>query len=132
MLALASVLFLIGGATNSMYEEILAFIPLLCGLMRRLGMPNKMALGVSIGTSSVAGVFSPANTFTLGISQPMVELPLFSGFAFGTAMFLAAMAIWCGYLAWYAMRNRYDSSVEPLDLGNLPGGRSVTSPCWRC
>ncbi len=117
VLALASILFLIGGATNNMYEEILAFIPLLCGLMRRLGLPNEMALGVSIGTSSVAAVFSPANTFTLGISQPMAELSLFSGFAFRSAMFLAAMAIWYGYLAWYAMRFRSQPSGEPLEQG---------------
>ncbi|HEX6894798.1 MAG TPA: hypothetical protein VF146_05975, partial [Bryobacteraceae bacterium] len=36
VLALASVLFHVGGATNAMYEEILAFIPLLCAPMQRL------------------------------------------------------------------------------------------------
>jgi uncharacterized ion transporter superfamily protein YfcC len=104
VLALSSMLFLLGGATNNMYEEILAFIPLLCVLMGRLGLPNEMALGVSVGMSSVAAVFSPANAFTLGISQPLAELRLFSGFVFRTVMFVLALAIWCGYLAWYATR----------------------------
>src|ERR1700690_51408 len=38
VLALASILFLIGGASNNMYEEILAFIPLLCALVARMGL----------------------------------------------------------------------------------------------
>jgi uncharacterized ion transporter superfamily protein YfcC len=106
VLGLASILFLVGGASNNMYEEILAFLPLLCVLTRRLGMGHEMALAISVGTASVAAVFSPFNTFTLGISQPMAELPLFSGFAFRSVVFVLAMAIWGGYLGWYALRHR--------------------------
>jgi uncharacterized ion transporter superfamily protein YfcC len=55
ILALASTLFLFGGASYGMYEEILAFIPVLCVLMRRLGLDNEMAVGISLGTASIAG-----------------------------------------------------------------------------
>jgi uncharacterized ion transporter superfamily protein YfcC len=92
ILALASILFLIGGASYAMYEEILALIPVLCTLMRRLGLGNEMAVGVSMGTAAVAGTFSPFNTFGLGISQPMAELPMFSGAVFRTIVFILAMA----------------------------------------
>jgi uncharacterized ion transporter superfamily protein YfcC len=108
VLALASILFLVGGASNNMYEEILAFLPLLCALTRRLGLGPEMALAISVGTASVAAIFSPFNTFTLGISQPMAELPLFSGFAFRSVVFVLAIAIWSAYLAWYARRYRTD------------------------
>src|SRR5205823_12964016 len=100
------ILFLIGGVANNMYEEILAFIPLLCALARRLGLDHEMALAISVGTASVAGVFSPFNTFTLGISQPMAQLPLFSGFAFRSVVFLIAITIWSAYLGWYTLRFR--------------------------
>lgn len=100
VLALVSILFLIGGASYNMYEEILAFLPLLCPLARRLGLDHEMALGVSVGTATVAACFSPFNTFTLGISQPMAELPLFSGFAFRGVIFVLSMGIWGAYLAW--------------------------------
>jgi uncharacterized ion transporter superfamily protein YfcC len=40
----------------------------------------------------------------LGISQPMAELRLFSGFAFRSVFFVLALGIWGGYLAWYARR----------------------------
>ena len=106
VLGLASILFLVGGASNNMYEEILAFLPLLCALTRRLGLGHEMALAISVGTASVAGIFSPFNTFTLGISQPMAELPLFSGFAFRSVVFVFAMGIWGAYLGWYTRRFR--------------------------
>jgi uncharacterized ion transporter superfamily protein YfcC len=71
VLGLASILFLIGGASNGIYEEILAFLPLLCVLARRLGLAHEMALAISVGTASVAAIFSLFNTFTSGIIQPM-------------------------------------------------------------
>jgi uncharacterized ion transporter superfamily protein YfcC len=106
VLGLASILFLIGGASNSMYEEILAFLPLLCVLTRRLGLDHEMALAISVGTASVAAVFSPFNTFTSGISQPMAQVPLFSGFVFRSVVFVLAIGIWGAYLAWYTLRHR--------------------------
>jgi uncharacterized ion transporter superfamily protein YfcC len=106
VLAIASALFLFGGASDNMYEEILAFLPVLCLLMRRLSLDPVMALAISVGSASVAAVFSPFNTFTLGISQPMAELPLFSGFAFRSVFFVLAVAIWGGYLGWYALSHR--------------------------
>jgi uncharacterized ion transporter superfamily protein YfcC len=125
ILALASILFLIGGASYAMYEEILALIPVLCALMRRLGLGNEMAVGVSMGTATVAATFSPFNTFGLGISQPMAELPLFSGAAFRTVVFILAMGIWAAYLAWYATRFRLTTAplteesplVHPAHIG---------------
>ena len=129
VLGFASILFLIGGASNDMYEEILAFIPLLCALMRRLGLNNEMALAISVGTATVAATFSPFNTFTLGISQPMAQVPLFSGFAFRSVVFVLAIGIWSAYLAWYALRFRVE--VAPADP-TLPthAGRWKPSDIW--
>ena len=106
VLGLVSTLFLVGGAAEGMYEEILAFLPLLCALARRLGLQHEMALGISVGTASVAAVFSPFNTFTLGISQPMAQLPMFSGFAFRSVVFVLGLIIWGAYLGWYTLRHR--------------------------
>ena len=113
VLSLASILFLIGGASNNMYEEILAFLPLLCSLVRRLGLEPEMALGVSVGTASVAATFSPFNAFTLGISQPIAQLPLFSGFLFRSVIFALAMGIWGAYLARYSSTARASRSCAP-------------------
>ena len=58
------------------------------------------------------GAFSPCNTFLLGVSQPLAQLGLFSGFAFRSVLFVAAMAIWAGYLAWFAARTQGRVSPE--------------------
>jgi uncharacterized ion transporter superfamily protein YfcC len=126
VLAIASALFLFGGASDNMYEEILAFLPVLCLLMRRLGFEPVMALGVSVGSASVAAVFSPFNTFTLGISQPMAELPLFSGFAFRSVFFVLAIAIWGGYLGWYALRHRVAVSASHEEESDAPAEKNWT------
>ena len=115
VLGFASILFLIGGASNNMYEEILAFIPLLCGLTKRLGLKPEMALAISVGTAVVAAVFSPFNTFTLGISQPMAQLQLFSGFAFRSVVFVLAIGIWNACLGWYALRPRVEAPLDDQD-----------------
>jgi uncharacterized ion transporter superfamily protein YfcC len=129
VLGFASILFLIGGASNNMYEEILAFIPLLCALTRRLGLNHEMALAISVGTAVVAAVFSPFNTFTLGISQPMAQVSLFSGFAFRSVVFVLAIGIWSAYLAWYALRFRVE--IPPTDQAlSTHAGRWKLSDIW--
>ena len=129
VLGLTSILFLIGGASNNMYEEILAFLPLLCALARRLGLGNEMALAISVGTASVAAIFSPFNAFTLGISQPMAQLPLFSGFAFRSVVFVLAIGIWSAYLGWYTLRFR--AAVLPADeASSTHGGKWKQSDIW--
>ena len=104
ILPLVSLLFLFGGASYAMSEEIIAFIPLLCALMRRLKLPNTMAVAVSLGSASVASAYSPFNTYILGIGQPMAGLPLFSGFLFRSVVFAVAIPTWLGYLMWQAYR----------------------------
>jgi uncharacterized ion transporter superfamily protein YfcC len=113
---LCCILFMIGGATYSMYEEILAFIPLLCVLMKRLRLENSMAMGISLGTACVAATFSPVNTFLLGISQPVVQVPLFSGFGLRAVGFVLAMGIWVACLLWHASRQR---ALAPADDDQL-------------
>jgi len=104
ILPLVSLLFLFGGASYAMSEEIIAFIPLLCALMRRLKLPNTMAVAVSLGSASVASAYSPFNTYILGIGQPMAGLPLFSGYMFRSVVFAVAILTWFGYLMWQAYR----------------------------
>ena len=130
VLSLASILFLIGGASNNMYEEILAFLPLLCSLVRRLGLEPEMALGVSVGTASVAATFSPFNAFTLGISQPIAQLPLFSGFLFRSVIFALAMGIWGAYLARYTIRFRVPASNTGPDLHQAAGSKWSPRDIW--
>jgi uncharacterized ion transporter superfamily protein YfcC len=111
VLILVSLLFLVGGASYAMSEEIIAFIPLLCALMRKLHLPNTMAVAVSLGSAAIASAYSPFNTYILGIAHPMVGLPLFSGFTFRSVVFAIAIPTWLAYLLWQARRMQ---AIEPI------------------
>jgi len=114
ILPIVSSLFIFGGASYGMYEEILAFIPLLCVLMRRLGMSGTMAVAVSLGSASVAATFSPFNTFHLGISQALAEVPLFSAATFRSIVFVIAMAAWLAYIMWRGRQMQRAASADDL------------------
>jgi len=114
ILPIVSSLFIFGGASYGMYEEILAFIPLLCVLMRRLGMSGTMAVAVSLGSASVAATFSPFNTFHLGISQALAEVPLFSAATFRSVVFVIAMGAWLAYIMWRGRKMQRAASADDL------------------
>ena len=101
-----SVLFAAGGATYGMYDEVIAFLPALCLLTQRARFDALTAVAMSIGTASVAGTFSPIETFKLGIAQPLAEVPLFSGGVFRACVFVPAIVGWVGFVSWHASRVR--------------------------
>jgi len=130
VLPIVSLLFLFGGAAYGMSEEIIAFIPLLCALMHRLQLPNEMAVAVSFGSATIAGAFSPFNTFLLGISQPILGLHLFSGFLFRCVVFLIAISTWMAYLMFRAARMKapeafaaHTPEIEKLGHSSATGVR---------
>ena len=75
-----------------------------------------MALAISVGTASVAAISSPFNTLPWA-SAHHGELPLFSGFAFRSIVFVLALGIWAAYLAWYA---RHYRTVASAGRGSNP------------
>lgn len=111
-----SLLFAVGGATYGMYDEIIAFVPVLCLLARRVRFDPLTAIAMSVGTASVAGAFSPIETYKLTLTQPLAELPLFSGWAFRTWVFVPALVGWIAYVSWHALR------VRRATLASLPDG----------
>jgi len=129
VLPVVSLLFLFGGAAYSMSEEIIAFVPLLCVLMHRLQLPNTMAVAVSFGSATVAAAFSPFNTYLLGVSQPLLGLPLFSGFAFRCVVCIIAISTWLAYLLVQAtrMRTQLDSFAEARTEIKIEGDAQALS-----
>ena len=107
-----------GGATQNMQEEIIALIPPLLILTRRLGFTPLVAVAMSAGPAFVASAFSPMNPFQVQIAQNLAELPLLSGWAFRLAFLVLALAFWIGMTMRHAARNR----VEPEQVeGEVDG-----------
>jgi uncharacterized ion transporter superfamily protein YfcC len=113
----ACVAFALGGVLDNMKEEIIALVPVVLLLARRLGLRPVIAVAMSLGAAAVGAAFSPINPFQVGIAQQLAQLPLLSGSAFRLAFLAAALALWIWGTVRYAARTRV-----------APGGDTAQTP----
>lgn len=119
-----SIFFATAGALENMQEEIIALIPVLLILTRRLGFDSLVAVAMSAGAAFVGSSFSPINPFQVGIAQKLAELPLLSGGMFRTGFLLLALAIWVAGTMRYAARTRTEPELDDTGEARSIGGRS--------
>jgi uncharacterized ion transporter superfamily protein YfcC len=106
-----------------MQEEIIAFVPVLLLLVRRLGFDPLTAVAMSVGSAGIGAAFSPINPFQVGIAQQIAELPPLSGGAFRTAFLTLALVIWVAGTMRYAGQTRTGaggSGREAAEVGGTP------------
>jgi uncharacterized ion transporter superfamily protein YfcC len=116
-----SVIFAMGGIVENMQEEIIALVPVLLVLTKRVGYPPIVAVAMSGGAAIVGSAFSPINPFQVQIAQKLAELPLGSGGLFRTAFLILALAWWIGMTMGYAARTRL-----PVRLSDEQGETEMT------
>ncbi|MFQ5704562.1 MAG: YfcC family protein [Gemmatimonadales bacterium] len=119
-----SIFFATAGALENMQEEIIALIPVLLILTRRLGFDALVAVAMSAGAAFVGSSFSPINPFQVGIAQKLAELPLLSGGQFRFGFMLLALAIWIAATMRYAARTRTDPQHDDTNEIRSIGTRS--------
>jgi len=122
----AALAFALGGVLDNMKEEIIALVPVMVLLARRLGVQPVIAVAMSLGAAAVGAAFSPINPFQVGIAQQLAQLPLLSGSLFRVAFLVAALGIWIWGTLRYAARGR----TSPLNVagpgtGSLDGRRAA-------
>ena len=124
------VVFAAGGALENLQEEIIALVPVLLLLCRRLGFDPMTAAAMSIGAASVGSAFSPVNPFQAIIAQKLADLPPLSAAGYRTAFFVPALAVWI----WGVQRHarRFPAAEEQAEEGNpaaapAPGGLSTAA-----
>lgn len=106
VIPVSSLAFALCGALENMQEEIIAFVPVLLLLVRRLGFDPLTAVAMSLGAAAVGAAFSPLNPFQVGIAQKLAHLPLLSGSLFRIAFLVPALGIWILGTLRYASRTR--------------------------
>jgi len=125
VIPIATLAFALGGITENMQEEIIAFVPILLLLTRRLGFDPLTAAAVSLGGAGVGAAFSPINPFQVGIAQKLAQLPPLSGGLFRAVFLVLALAIWIWGTVRYAQRHRIASeAVAVPDVRAVTGARS--------
>jgi uncharacterized ion transporter superfamily protein YfcC len=117
VIPLAGLAFAVGGMLIQMEEELIAFVPVLLLLTRRLGFRPLVAVSMSVGASLVAASFSPFNPFQVGIAQKVAGLELASGWQFRLAFLVPAVIIWLAATMVYAKRTRTAPEVVEEEAG---------------
>jgi len=103
-----------------MSEEIIALVPVLMLVTRRLGFDAITGVAIGIGAAGIGSAFSPINPFQVQIAQKVAGLPLLSGWAFRTVVMGIALAIWIGWTWRRAIRTRQPPEVEAVSIASLP------------
>jgi uncharacterized ion transporter superfamily protein YfcC len=107
-----------GGILIQMQEELIAFVPVLLLLVRRLGFNALIAVAISLGAAAVGAAFSPINPFQVGIAQKVAGLELLSGWELRSVALAVAWLIWIAGTMRFARRSR----VPPEPTGTQAAG----------
>jgi len=106
LIPIVSLAFAAGGALENMSEEIIALVPVLLLVTRRLGFDALTAVAISIGAAGVGAAFSPINPFQVQIAQKLAGVPLLSGLGFRLCVLAIALAGWIAGTWRHAARTR--------------------------
>ncbi len=125
VIPIVSLAFATGGALENMQEEIIALVPVLLILTKRLGFTPLTAVSMSAGAAFVGSAFSPMNPFQVQIAQKVAGLELLSGGGFRLVTLVLALALWIFATMRHANRTRVEPEPAVADDGDTIGGRDI-------
>ena len=83
-------------------EQIVPFIPIIISLCLALGYDVMTGIACSAMVDMISFSFSPTSVYTVGISDEIAELSMFSGFTFRLVLLVIANVIMIFYVLRYA------------------------------
>jgi uncharacterized ion transporter superfamily protein YfcC len=127
------VVFSLGGSIFGMAEETIPFVLIFIPLARRLGYDSIVGISIPF-LGSVAG-FSAAffNPFTVGISQSIAGIPLYSGLGYRMFSWVVGTTVMTAYVMWYARRVKRNPEISPvrdIDLQREQESLEVGAATW--
>lgn len=111
------------GGFFGLLEEVIPLVPIMIALAYSLGWDSLTGLGFSILAANVGFSTAVFNFFTIGITQQLAGLPLFSGWVPRLVLFLAVYALLGVFLSRYARKGESEpqrSLVYAEDSQNRP------------
>ncbi|OLS35062.1 C4-dicarboxylate ABC transporter permease [Alkalihalophilus pseudofirmus] len=100
--------FSVLGFTTGMSEESIIFVPIGIAIARSLGYDSIVGTAmITLGAASgfIGGMLNP---FTVGVAQGIAEVPLFSGIAFRSIVYILILVLAVWYVLRYAKKVKND------------------------
>lgn len=115
VIAGVSIVFSALGAIEYMHEEIVALVPVMVLLSRRLGFGSITALAMSIGAAVVGAAFGPTNPFSTALALEYVDLPPLTSPLVRLATLVVGTAIWIAWTIHQAPRDDIKPDIRLAD-----------------
>lgn len=112
LLWMVSLAFMFLGATLGTFEEVVLLVPVMIALSYSLGWDALVGLGMSILATNMGFSAAISNPYTLGVSQQLAGLPLFSGIWYRIIIFIAIYFIFMWFLSSYAKKIDEDPTAS--------------------
>ena len=100
------ILFSLGGSIFGMEEETLIFIPMFIPLALSLGYDTVVGMCIPFLGAWVGFCSAFMNPFTVGISQGIAQLPLYSGLGYRIIVWFICTATVIAFVSWYGEKIR--------------------------
>jgi len=94
LLVIFSGFFFLGGASFGMQEEVIAMVPVLVLLSKKINYDLRAIISLSFGSAMIGGSFSPINPFAGLLAQKIAEVDFAQGFAYRMIFMSVAFVIW--------------------------------------
>jgi uncharacterized ion transporter superfamily protein YfcC len=118
-------LFAIGGTTEGMAEETIAFYPLLAPIFIRAGYDRIVPLAVIMAGSQMGCLGGTVNPFAVILASAIIGVPWTEQLAMRALVWVLATSATIGWTLWYAQRVR---RVAARSLAPAPGPESEEVP----
>ena len=116
MMLIITFFFMALGAFFGIFEEVIPLVPIIIALAFSLGWDSLIGLGMSILATNVGFSMAVFNPFTIGVSQKLAGLPMFSGALPRVALFIMGYAILALFLRAYAKKIDKHPEASPVFL----------------
>jgi uncharacterized ion transporter superfamily protein YfcC len=114
LLLVITFFFMALGAFFGIFEEVIPLVPIIIALAFSLGWDSLIGLGMSILATNVGFSMAVFNPFTIGVSQKLAGLPLFSGALPRVVLFLVGYVILALFLRAYARKIDKHPEASPV------------------
>lgn len=114
LIGLVSLVFMFFGSALGMFEEVVALAPLVVILAYNMGWDALLGLGMSLLSICFGFAVAISNPYSVGLSQRMAGLPVFSGVSFRLLVFAILYALLCTFLVRYARKIEGDPRRSPV------------------